>query len=1111
MTRLTLVPLVLAATLLAGCMVATDTCPTGMAQCDVACVDIRTDEANCGTCGNACASGQVCAGGSCEASCLAGQVLCGGRCVDPQSDRAFCGARADCAGPNDGDACASGQVCAGGSCEASCLAGQVLCGGRCVDPQSDRAFCGAQGDCEGPNDGDACASGQVCAGGSCEASCLAGQLLCGGRCVDPQSDRAFCGAQGDCEGPNDGDACASGEVCAGGSCQASCLAGQVLCGGRCVDPQSDRAFCGAQGDCEGPNDGDACASGQVCAGGSCQASCLAGQVLCGGRCVDPQSDRAFCGAQGDCDGPNDGDSCDSGEVCAGGSCQASCLAGQVLCGGRCVDPQSDRAFCGAQGDCEGPNDGDACASGEVCAGGSCQASCLAGQVLCGGRCVDPQSDRAFCGAQGDCAGPNDGDACASGQVCAGGSCQASCLAGQLLCGGRCVDPQSDRAFCGAQGDCAGPNDGNACASGQVCAGGSCQTTCLAGQVLCGGRCVEPQSDRAFCGAQADCAGPNDGATCSAREICSAGACVSNDATLAGLVISAGDLSPSWAPDTHLYVVSVMTYVSSVVFTPTAAAGAVASITLNGASVVSGRPSAPVTLSTGGLTYVTVRVVAPAGAEQTYRFIVVQGSPVSTYLKASNTDPIDRFGMNSISLFGDTLAVGVPFESSSATGVNADAAAQADNEAYRSGAVYVFVRTNGVWSQQAYIKASNTGAQDQFGFSVAVYGDTLAVGARREDSSATGVHGDSAAQADDEAFNAGAVYVFTRTGGVWSQQAYLKASNAGALDQFGFSVALERDTLAVGALFESSSATGVNGDAAAQADDSASNSGAAYVFTRTNGVWSQQAYLKASNTGSGDEFGSSIALSGDTLAVGAPAEDSARGGVNGDATAQADNSAVDSGAVYVFRRSNGAWTQEAYVKASNPGRLDDFGYSVALSGGTLAVGAPLESSSAAGVNGDAAAQADDSAAFAGAVYVFSRAGNTWSQEAYLKASNTDGNDRFGYSLALSNDALAVGARGESSSSTEVNGDQSNNDAFWSGAAYVFTRSGGGWTQHAYVKASNTGANDEFGSCIAMSGDVLAISANGEASSATGVNGDQGDDSAPASGAVYVWNPSRPDWD
>ncbi len=114
-------------------------------------------------------------------------------------------------------------------------------------------------------------------------------------------------------------------------------------------------------------------------------------------------------------------------------------------------------------------------------------------------------------------------------------------------------------------------------------------------------------------------------------------------------------------------------------------------------------------------------------------------------------------------------------------------------------------------------------------------------------------------------------VFVRSGTTWSQQAYLKASNTGAGDRFGGSVSVSGDTVVVGAYLEDSSTTGVN----STPNNSATDSGAAYVFVRGGTTWSQQAYLKASNTGANDYFGNSVAVSGDTVVVGAPYEDSGR--------------------------------------------------------------------------------------------------------------------------------------------------------------------------------------------------------------------------------------------
>lgn len=457
-----------------------------------------------------------------------------------------------------------------------------------------------------------------------------------------------------------------------------------------------------------------------------------------------------------------------------------------------------------------------------------------------------------------------------------------------------------------------------------------------------------------------------------------------------------------------------------------------------------------------------------------------------YFKASNTGANDYFGY-SVALSGDgnTLAVGAPREDSSATGIQG---AQGNNSALNSGAVYIFIRNGNAWSQQAYVKADHAEANLFFGGELALSndGNTLAVGVPQE------------------ASDAGAVYVFTRSGSTWSQQAHVKASNTETGDQFGFSVALSDDgnTMAVGAHDEDSAAKGINGN---PADNSASHAGAVYVYTRSGGAWSQQAYVKASNTEANDSFGFSVALSGDgnTLAVGAFGERSNAKGING---VQADNSAVDAGAVYVFVRSGTIWSQEAYVKASNTEEYDSFGYRVALAGdgNTLAVGAHSEGSGAKGIDGD---QTNNSASAAGAVYVFVRSGTDWSQQAYVKASNTGAGDHFGWSLTLSDDGntLAVGARDEASNANGINGDHQNDSEADAGAVYLFTRSGSTWSQKAYLKASNTGADNHFGNSVALSGDgnTLAVGAYGEESNAIGINGDQANNSAGLAGAVYVY--------
>jgi len=333
----------------------------------------------------------------------------------------------------------------------------------------------------------------------------------------------------------------------------------------------------------------------------------------------------------------------------------------------------------------------------------------------------------------------------------------------------------------------------------------------------------------------------------------------------------------------------------------------------------------------------------------------------------------------------------------------------------------------------------------------------------------------------------------------AQQTYLKASNTGAGDQFGYAVAIEGDTVVIGAPEEDSNATGVNGN---QTDESLPESGAAYVFRRSGTTWAQQAYLKASDSGYQDFFGRSVAISGDTIIIGAPGEDSGSTGVNGD---QANNNAQDSGAAYVFIRTGAVWIQQAYLKASNTGTNDAFGL-VAISGETIVVGARGESSSSWGINGN---QADNSAQWSGAAYVFVRSGATWHQQAYLKASNTSPDDGFG-SVAISGDTIVIGAYLEDSSSSGVNGDQGNNGALNSGAAYVFIRNGISWSQQAYLKATIPDPWDHFGVCVAISNNSIVVGSPLEDGSATGVNGNPENNGALDSGAAYVFARSGNTW-
>lgn len=497
-----------------------------------------------------------------------------------------------------------------------------------------------------------------------------------------------------------------------------------------------------------------------------------------------------------------------------------------------------------------------------------------------------------------------------------------------------------------------------------------------------------------------------------------------------------------------------------------------------------------------------------------------------YLKASNAESGDYFGdVVAISGDGRTLAVGARGEDGSAAGINGD---PTDNSNNWAGAVYLFRFDGASWYQQAYVKASNPDVGDGFGEAIALSadGNTMAVGAMAESSGAISIDGD---QADNTAIQSGAVYLFRFDNNSWRQQAYMKASNTGEGDHFGWSLALrpDGDLLAVGAPGEASADTGVNGD---QADNSLDAAGAVYLFVFDGSAWTQRAYIKASNADFGDKFGEAVALSADgqTLAVGALFEQSAATGINGD---QYDDVPLQHfGAVYLFRSEGADWYQQAYIKASNnnvwnPGNIKRFGDSVALSAGgnTLAVGATEEDSAATGINGD---QHDEVWNWdAGAVYLFQFDGASWYQQAYIKSSNSGAGDNFG-EVALSSDGniLAVGARGEDSIATGINGDPyDDHQTGSSGAVYVFQFDGTVWYQRAYVKAPNTGNGvpdpdcqpqnsefcdsygDFFGFSVALSGDAstLAVGAQYEDSNATGINGEQSDNSAEDAGAAYVY--------
>lgn len=380
----------------------------------------------------------------------------------------------------------------------------------------------------------------------------------------------------------------------------------------------------------------------------------------------------------------------------------------------------------------------------------------------------------------------------------------------------------------------------------------------------------------------------------------------------------------------------------------------------------------------------------------------------------------------------------------------------------AGAVYPLTIDPTIAVPGAYLKADNAGPGDWFGESVAISDDTIVVGAPKED----GIVG-----------NSGAAYVFVRSGNTWVQQAYLKANDADISDWFGSSVAISGDTVVVGA----------------------PRIDTAYIFVRSGDTWSQQERLKAENDIEfvGASFGSAVAISGDTVVVGAIREH------------RIVNNIISTfpGTAYIFERTGSNWSQQASFKASNAEYGDEFGTAVSISGDTVVVGAPFEDSNATTVNGDGN---DNSALQAGAAYVFVQSGDTWTQQAYLKADNAEAGDLFGVAVAASNDTIVIGAEKERSASTEINGNGNDNSARFAGAAYVFVRSDNAWTQQAYLKAHNAATGAYFGNAVAVEGDKVIVGSFREMSNANGVNGEGSPTGANASGAAYIFNRTGTYW-
>ena len=385
------------------------------------------------------------------------------------------------------------------------------------------------------------------------------------------------------------------------------------------------------------------------------------------------------------------------------------------------------------------------------------------------------------------------------------------------------------------------------------------------------------------------------------------------------------------------------------------------------------------------------------------------------LTASDGATNDRFGF-AVAISGDTVVVGADLE---------------DDGGISAGAAYIFERNQGGadnWGEVTKLTASDAAAGDQFGFGVAISGDVIVVGAVGDNS------------------NTGAAYIFERNqGGAnnWGEVTKLTANDPVVGNRFGFFVAIDEDTVVVGAR---------------EGDGATMNTGAAYIFERNQGGvnnWGEVTKLTASDGATGDRFGFVVAISGDAIVVGADLEDE-RG--------------ADAGAAYIFERNQGGannWGEVTKLTASDGAAGDGFGFAVAISGDAIVVGAVGDNSNT------------------GAAYIFERnqgGANNWGEVTKLTASDAAADDQFGFAVAINGDAIVVGADLE---------DERGADA---GAAYIFERNQGGannWGELSKLTAGDGAAGDQFGFAVAISGDAIVVGA------------DFGDSGAANTGAAYVY--------
>jgi trimeric autotransporter adhesin len=612
-------------------------------------------------------------------------------------------------------------------------------------------------------------------------------------------------------------------------------------------------------------------------------------------------------------------------------------------------------------------------------------------------------------------------------------------AGSEVCDGAFVrvcneDGQSSSRQCGKQQRCV-TIDGQAscvCVPGSVDQGNGCQvaTNC--------------EVDRGGCDTLTTCSISGDERVCS---MCPDGyegdgkqGCIP---MLSALTAAGGELSPAFTPAVREYRVRLPLAKQQLALSLTAPEGV--RIEVNGSEAPAGSAWTSPLLALGESLY-QLRLTSSFGVISEYTLKVERTGMQTAYLKAGRSDRVDCFGSD-LAVWGDTIVVGSVFEDSAAAGIDGD---QSNNEKTDSGAAYVFVRSGDSWVQQAFLKSDAPAENEFFGVSVALWGDTVAVGASR------------ASPWSNTEPGQGRVHVFTRDADRWQRQAILTAPDGADGDLFGFGLGLEGDRLIVGAPYEGRESR---------------RSGATYVFERSAGAWGSPIKLKAENPVADESFGWAIAVEADTLAIGASHID------------QLSESTPGTGAAYVFARDASGWRQKQRLQPPEPVDGDTFGWSLALYGQKLAIGAPRADLVRATPHGEA--------------HLFELADDRWNLVRTLEAAEPFPSDYFGSAMALYEGGLLIGASGDPIGSRGFEGADRGGTTVAAGAVYMFGLQSDGWTRTTYFKASNSRRGVRFGEHVAIYGDTIAVSATGEDSPGMGVNGDQNSDGSTEAGAAYVF--------